>query len=163
MRLYAFIIRIGHDHLDSFEILSRCTHPLYKLQILALHILMPLNIFVVLEGKFKHFLTSSSLRLRGLLPILFVHVETGFSLGRCRSHIAIILMNLLNVLLILLRLLLLVGPQPLDLRLKLLLPRPEAVDLRVQVLNLSRLALYLMAFLLQLSLQRFLLFAESRL
>ena len=129
MRLDALIISISHDHLHSFKVFSRGSYPLHQLQIFALHVLVPLHILVVLEGQLQHFLACSSLSLRCFLPVLFVHVEAGLCLGCCRSHITIVLVNLLNVFLILLRLLFLVGPQPLDLSLKLFFARPKAIDL----------------------------------
>ena len=102
MRLDTLIISIGHNHLDSFEVFSRGSDPLHQLQILALHVLVPLDILIVLESKFKHFLACGPLSLGRFFPVLLVHIEAGLSLSCRRSHIAVILMNLLNVFLILL-------------------------------------------------------------
>ena len=70
-------------------------------------------------------------------------------------------MNRLDVFLVLLRLLFLIGPEALDLRLELLLALAERTDLGVQVLDLRRLSLNLVAFLLQLRLQRLLVLSEA--
>ena len=124
---------------------------------------MPLNELIVLEGELKNLLTRSPLRLRRLLPVLLVHVEASFGLRRRRSDVSVVLMDRLNVFLILLGLLFLICPEALDLRLKLLLSLAERTDLGVQVLNLGRLALHLVALLLQLRFQRFLILPEATL
>ena len=108
-------------------------------------------------------MTRSPLRLRRLLPVLLVHVEASFGLRCRRSDVSIVLMDRLYVFLILLGLLFLICPEALDLRLKLLLSLAERTDFGVEVLYLSRLALHLMALLLQLCLQRLLILPEATL
>jgi len=86
---------------------------------------MALDILVVLEGKFEHFLTRCALSLCRLLPVLLVHIEARISLSCRRCDITIIFMDTLNVFLILLRLFLLIGPQSLNFRLEFILTLPE--------------------------------------
>ena len=114
---------------------------------------MPLNELIILERELENLLSRCSLRLRRLLPVLLVHIQASFSLSSRRSDVSVVLVNRLDVFLVLLRLLLLIGPEALDLRLELLLSLAERTDLGVQVLDLRRLSLHLMAFLLQLRLE----------
>ena len=72
-------------------------------------------------------------------------------------------MNRLDVFLVLLRLLLLVSPETLNLRLELLFALPEVADLGVEILDLTRKSLHLVPLFLQLGLEGFLVFSESTL
>ena len=122
---------------------------------------MSLRQLIILEGQFEDFLTRSAFGLRRLFPVVFVHAETSLHLGRCRSDTPIILVDRLNVFLIALRLFLLVTPEVLDFGLVLVLPHPEVPNFRIQILDLRRLPLYSVTLLLQLGLQRLLLFSKA--
>ena len=124
---------------------------------------MPFDDFIVLKRQLEHFLASCTFCLRCLLPVLLVHVEASLGLRCRRSDIAIVLMDALNVFLVHLRLLLLVSPETLDFRLKFFFTLAQIANLRVEILNLSRLALNLVAFFLKLSFKCFLVLSEAAL
>ena len=90
---------------------------------------MSLSELIVLESQLKDLLARLSLSLISFLPVALVHIQSGFHLSIGRSDTSVILMNLLDVLLVLLRLLLLLVPQVLNLGLILVLSHPETTDL----------------------------------
>ncbi len=139
--LSRFIMGVGHNHLDSFQVFGWCTNSLDKLQIFALHVLMSFRELIVLESQFEHFLTSCSFSLSRLFPVLFVHGKACLVLCCRWRDSAIVFMDRLDVFLVLLWLFLLVSPQILDFCLVFVLSHAEIANLRVEILNFRGLSL----------------------
>lgn len=122
---------------------------------------MSLGQLIILEGQFEDFLARSAFGLRRLFPVILVHAETCLHLCCCRSDTSIVFVDRLNVFLIALGLLLLVAPKVLDFGLVLVLPNSEVSNFGIQIFDLRCLPLYRVTLLLQLGLQRLLLFSEA--
>ena len=129
--LLVAVLSVCHDHFDSFEVFSTCSHPLHELQILSLHVFVALCKFISLERQLEDLLSGSPLSLRCLFPVALVHVESSFHLCGCGSHVSIVFMDRLDVFLVRLRFLLLIRPQVLDLSLILFFADSEVRYLRV--------------------------------